>query len=88
MIRGTLAAVRRVEVGAPRTPAGFRSPGTYFPGVIAAGTYRSRGGKDFWDVRDPAGSLVIDLEGADYRRLVVEVEDPERTAAEIRAEIR
>ncbi len=32
------------------SPKGWKSPGTYIPGIIIAGTYRSHGKKVFWDV--------------------------------------
>lgn len=56
---------------------GWRIPGTHIPGFIVAGTYYRRGGREFWDVRSGGTAVAIDLEGAKYRRLVVDVEDPE-----------
>lgn len=56
---------------------GWRVPGTHVPGVIVAGTYYRRGGREFWDIRDGRKALTIDLKHAKYRRLVVDVEDPQ-----------
>lgn len=59
---------------------GLRMPGTHIPGLIAAGTFYHQNQKTFWDVSRPEKALVIELEGAGYDRLVVEVADPVRTA--------
>lgn len=84
-----LSAVRSVRVNDDQglKPSGFRAPGSYWPfwpGKIMAGTYRKRGSKQFWSVRDPMKAVVIDLEGADYARLVIQVPDAAATAAMLR----
>ncbi|MFF0446689.1 hypothetical protein ACFYT4_09785 [Streptomyces sp. NPDC004609] len=78
-----LAHVRgaTIDPGIVREPKGLRSPGTHFPGLIVAGTYRTDGGKVFWDVRDPAKAVVIELTDERYTRLVVQVADPRATVA-------
>ncbi|WP_024799382.1 hypothetical protein [Nocardia sp. BMG51109] len=58
-------------------PPWMRAPGTFFPGVIAAGTFRGKGRKEFWDTLFDGRALRIDLSGTDLTRLVVDVEDPE-----------
>ncbi|GAA2848005.1 hypothetical protein GCM10010517_05170 [Streptosporangium fragile] len=83
-----LAHVRHAEVGGPSSPGGLRAPGTRIPGVISAGTFHVDYRKVFWDVRDPAKAVVIDLSGADFDQLVVEVDDPQAVAASIRAALR
>ena len=55
---------------------GFKLMGTQVPGVITAGTFRSDGDRIFWDVRNPAGAIVIELADATYTRLIIEVADP------------
>ena len=55
---------------------GIRMPGTYFPGVITAGTFYQNGKKVFWDVHDPEKTIVIDLSDERYNQLIVEVADP------------
>lgn len=55
----------------------LRIPGTYFPGVIVAGSYYAAGKWSFWDVRKLRNAIVLELDGSQaYDRLVVEVEDP------------
>lgn len=61
-------------------PPWLRAPGAFFPGVIAAGTFRGKGRKEFWDTLFVGQAVRIDLAaGADFTRLVVDVEDPEAT---------
>ncbi|HEX6711284.1 MAG TPA: hypothetical protein VF068_13220 [Rubrobacter sp.] len=62
---------------------GIRTPGTYVPGAIAAGTFHQEGEKVFWDVHNPEKTVVIRLRDEKYSRLVVEVEDPSATVATI-----
>lgn len=64
-------------------PAFFRCPGTYIPGVIIAGTYYGRKRKEFWDTRLKGKAIEINLENDKYTKLVVDVEDPNRTIREI-----
>ena len=65
-------------------PPMLRCPGTALPGVIIAGTYYGKGRKEFWNTRF-RGAVVFDLEKAEYTRIVVDVEQPERTIAEVEA---
>ncbi|MBB5911903.1 hypothetical protein BJY24_000770 [Nocardia transvalensis] len=58
-------------------PPWMRAPGTFFPGVIAAGTFRGKGRKEFWDTLFDGRALQIDLSGGDFTRLVIDVADPE-----------
>ena len=81
-----LARVRDVEPApAEIKPRGLRAPGSYWPGLIASGTYRRRRGKEFWSVRDKARAVVIHLDGAAYDRLVLQVPDPAATISSILA---
>lgn len=64
---------------------GWRAPGTYLPGFMAAGTYRRKGEKDLWMVGRAKQVLVIELVGEGYRRVVVQVEDPEAATEALRA---
>lgn len=63
-------------------PAWLRTGGTYWPGRIAAGTYRARGRKEFWDSTFGDHAVRIDLAGSEFTRIVVDVADP---AATVRA---
>jgi hypothetical protein len=56
---------------------GVSAPGTHIPGLIIAGTFYQDDKRIFWDVHDPARSVVIDLVGQRYDRIIVEVRDPE-----------
>lgn len=70
--------------------AGLRLPGSYLPGVMIAGSYGLGAHREFWDVRRGDRVLVIDIRPgatAKYRRLVLEVPDPDGTAAALRPTI-
>ena len=62
---------------------GIRSPGTGWPGVIALGTRRFSGGKDFAAVYGKGPGVVVDLVGLEFSRLVVSTADAGTVAAEI-----
>ncbi|NUR70330.1 MAG: hypothetical protein HOU81_05890 [Hamadaea sp.] len=62
---------------------GIRTAGTHMPGVITAGTFRVDGERIFWDVRDPAKAVVIELRDERYARLIVQVDDPRTTVGAI-----
>ena len=62
---------------------GVRLPGGAYPAKLAVGTWRGRGGKQFWCVHAAERVLVIDLERGEYRRLVLEVADPDAEAIRI-----
>jgi hypothetical protein len=62
---------------------GVRAPGTCFPGVIALGTRRFSGGKDFAAVYGKGPGVVVDLVGVDFARLIVSTRDADAVAAEI-----
>ena len=61
----------------------FRTPGTYFPGVIKAGSFRSSGQWMFCDVHDPHNAITIRVADEHYSRLVVEVANPDATIVAI-----
>ncbi|MEU7767828.1 hypothetical protein AB0B25_22250 [Nocardia sp. NPDC049190] len=65
------------RAGVDRRPPWVRAPGTFFPGVIAAGTFRGKGRKEFWDTRFDGRAIRVDLVGAEVTRLVVDVADPD-----------
>lgn len=60
---------------------GLRVMGTNIPGVLAAGTFLSQGGLVFWDVHDPARTLIVSLAHEHYKKLIIETADPQATAA-------
>lgn len=66
---------------------GWRLPGTHIPGLIVAGSYLSEGDWEFWDVR-VGNEQAIEVElapGERYRRLVVDVENPDSEVERLRA---
>ena len=73
-VRGATA-----DPGVVRERRGVRTAGAYFPGIITAGTFRHEGERVFWDVRDPSGAVVIELDGDRYARLILQVADPRAT---------
>jgi|1185.fasta_scaffold723316_2 hypothetical protein len=75
--RVPLSAIRDVRVtdNPFRELRGLRAPGTGIPGVIALGTWRYRGGKDFAALYRGGPAVVVELEGAPLRRLLVSAHD-------------
>ncbi|MDQ3819260.1 MAG: hypothetical protein M3362_16510 [Acidobacteriota bacterium] len=59
---------------------GLKLAGTDLPNLFRAGTFYQDGGLVFWDVRHPEKTIVVDLEHERYRKLVIEVDDPEASA--------
>jgi hypothetical protein len=64
---------------------GFRLLGTEIPGLFAMGTFYYHGELVFWDVHDPARSVVVSLEHERYKKLIIEVADPAGTVARLRS---
>lgn len=64
-------------------PPWCRCPGTAIPRVIIAGTYYGQGRKEFWNTHFRGGALVFDLKGAEYTRIVVDVDNPEKVLSEL-----
>jgi hypothetical protein len=80
-----ITAVTRAEVD--RRPPWVRAPGTFFPGVIAAGTFRGKGRKEFWDTRFDGRALRFELAGAAFTRIVVDVDDPDVVLRELQTAV-
>ena len=72
-IRVPLSAVRAVRSVDDPWPElrGIRAPGTGIPGKVAVGTRRGGFGKDFAAVHGKGPAVVVELDGADFSRLVV-----------------
>ncbi|MBC8215299.1 MAG: hypothetical protein H8E64_02160 [Candidatus Marinimicrobia bacterium] len=62
---------------------GVRIPGTHIPGIIVAGTFRSKGEKHFWDVTNKDKTIVIEIEDGPYEKVIVDVDNPELITAEL-----
>ena len=63
---------RRLDAETPWIGSGEN---VLLPGSLAAGPMIVNGRREFWDVRDPDRSIVIDLKDERYSRLVIDVED-------------
>src|SRR6516225_9698567 len=55
---------------------GIKLIGTNLPGALTAGTFYQHGQCVFWDVHDPARSIIIELQDERFGQLIVEVDDP------------
>ncbi len=64
-----------VDPGANAEPKGIRTPGLEIPGK-AAGTFRRRGERTFWNISRPRDTIVIELVDEKYQRLVLTVDGP------------
>lgn len=78
-----LDAVQDVHVSRHpfRELRGMRAPGAGFPGLIALGTFRYRGGKDFAALYRDKPAVVVRLSGASFRRLLISADDADAVAA-------
>lgn len=59
-------------------------PGTYIPGVIAAGTFYMGRSRTFFVVRNPERAVVIWLRNEPYEKLVIEADDPDEMVRRLR----
>ena len=67
-----LEDVSRVTVEKPpRSWRDIRSPGTYIPGLIRAGTYYTPRGKEFWYLSAGKTPLIIELKSGEYKRIIL-----------------
>ncbi len=67
---------------------GWKIAGTDMPGLFAAGTFYYHGELVFWDVHDTARTVIVSLNHERYKKLIVEVADPEAVVAALRAALR
>src|ERR1700751_3264417 len=63
---------------------GLKIAGTDLPNIFRAGTFYQQGELVFWDVHDPAKTIVIELVHEKYKKLIIEVSDPDREVQKIR----
>lgn len=89
-IRVPLANVRGAtdDQGYSGSDMGLRAPGTYLPGVIAAGTYHKAGDRQFVYISGKAQPVVIELDNERFARIVVGVPDARATAGMINAALK
>ena len=62
---------------------GLKLAGTDLPNIFRAGTFYQQGELVFWDVHNPEKTIVIELEHETYKKLIIEVENPEQEAKKI-----
>lgn len=67
---------------------GVKLVGTDIPGLFAAGTFYYHGERVFWDVHDPAQTVIVSLDHERYKHLIIEVADPATTVSQLRAALR
>jgi hypothetical protein len=68
--------IDRVTTEEPQSNwAEIRAPGTFLPGVIKAGTYYTKRGKEFWYVTSDRDYLTLELRDEPYRRIVLTIPD-------------
>ena len=75
-----LAHVKGVEIDSDQVSGwwhGWKLAGTSVPGLITAGTFYQHGELVFWDVHDTTKTIIVSLEHERYKKLIVEVDNPE-----------
>jgi hypothetical protein len=71
-----LDRIERVTTTEPQSNwSEVRAPGTFLPGVIKAGTYYTKRGKEFWYVTTDRDYLTLELRDEPYRRIVINLPD-------------
>jgi hypothetical protein len=84
-VRVPASAVRAVTVAERPFSRlrGIRAPGMGLPGRTALGTWRYRGGKDFAALYRDKPAVVVELDNAEFNRLLVSTEDAARLRDEL-----
>jgi len=67
---------------------GWKLLGADVPGLFAAGTFYYHRELVFWDVLDPANTIVVSLDHERYKKLIIEVADPEGVVTRFRTALR
>ncbi len=82
-IKIPLKSIKSVSLRPPKWSfLGVRA-GTYFPGVVMAGTLWTRSSKEFYYVRDPKKCVTLTLHDHEYSKVVFQVDDHEKVASQI-----
>jgi hypothetical protein len=83
-----LAHIIRVTTEEPASNwAEIRAPGTFLPGVIKAGTYYTKRGKEFWYVTSDKHYLTLELDHESYRRIILTLDQNEAWLERIEQQI-
>ena len=86
-VRVPYDAIRLVKVGLTDPPGALAwRIGTSMPpfGTTQRGRFRERGKWSFLDVSDRERTVVLELDGHEFRRVALTVDDPETVAAQLR----
>ncbi|MEJ2105270.1 MAG: hypothetical protein P8X47_11940 [Ignavibacteriaceae bacterium] len=62
---------------------GLKLAGTDLPNLFKAGTFYQKGELVFWDVNNPKNTIVVELKHEKFKKLIVEVENPDEEAEKI-----
>ncbi|MFD2368054.1 hypothetical protein [Pseudoduganella sp. GCM10020061] len=86
-IRVPLSSVRGAtdDAGFSSASLGLRLPGTAVPGLIYAGTFIKGGDRQFAFMTRKTQPVVIELANERWARIILGVDDPRATAAQINA---
>lgn len=63
--------------------AEIRAPGTFVPGIIKAGTYYSKIGREFWYVTQEKNYLTLQLKDEYYKKIIITIDEREMWADRI-----
>ncbi len=87
-IKIPLKSIKSVSLRPPKWIfLGVRA-GTHLPGVVMAGTFWTRSGKEFYYVRDPSICVTLTLFGHTYSKVVFQVDNNKKVASQIRKALR
>ncbi len=80
-------AIKSIKTGDARPGLAIRSPGTWIPGLLRAGTYRRRENgkwiKEFWFRLAWGKPITIELKNHTYKRIVIKIKNSERLKEEL-----
>lgn len=79
--RNFLIPLEHIELATIEEPQSswseIRAPGTFIPGLIKAGTYYTRGRKEFWYVTKQQDYLTLELKNEDYNKIILTIDQSE-----------
>ena len=67
---------------------GIRGPGTNIPGILRAGTYHTKQGKEFWYAPRGRKYLTIELKDESYKRIVLGIHENQYWAEMINSAVK
>jgi len=84
----SVSHITEVKAAEPETSwRDLRAPGTFFPGIIKAGTYYTKRGKEFWYYKKGKKPLVLELRNESYKRIILGLDDAPAWQQEIQEQI-